>query len=71
MQAIINGILVLLLILLQPLYLYSSSVRLGNGLLPLLGSVGCIAGLIIVLHCLLRTDTQGTEEVHTLTASQK
>ena len=42
MQAIINGILVLLLILLQPLYLYSGSVRLGNGLLPLLGSVGVL-----------------------------
>jgi hypothetical protein len=71
MQQIIKTILVLLLILLQPLYNHSGHVRLGNGLLPLLGSVGCLAGLIIVLHCLLRTETHRAAVVHTLTAVQR
>jgi hypothetical protein len=57
-------ILTLLSILLQPLYIHSGLVRLGNALLPLLGSLGCIAGLIIVLHFLLRPETPAAETVH-------
>jgi nucleotide-binding universal stress UspA family protein len=70
MQQIINVILALLLILLQPLYIHSGNVRLGTGLLPLLGSVGCLVGLIIVLHCLLRPETHRTAVMHNLTAAQ-
>jgi hypothetical protein len=71
MQQLINVILALWLILLQPLFPHSGNVRLGNGLLPLLGSVGCLAGLIIVLHCLLRTETHSTAVMHNFTAAQR
>ena len=57
MQDIAIVILTLLFILLQPLYINSGSVRLGSDLLSLLGSMGCIVGLIIVLHFLLRPET--------------
>ena len=57
-------ILTLLSILLQPLYINSGLVRLGSALLPLLGSMGCIVGLIIVLHFLLRPETHAVETVH-------
>jgi hypothetical protein len=57
-------ILTLLFILLQPLYMHSGAVRLGSTFLPLLGSLGCITGLVIVLHFLLRPETPVTEKVH-------
>jgi hypothetical protein len=64
MQDIAIVILTLLFTLLQPLYIHSGSVRLGSPFLPLLGSMGCIVGLIIVLHFLLRPETHVVEKVH-------
>ena len=62
MQDVAVVILTLLFIVLQPLYLHSGSVRLGSVLLSLLGSMGCIVGLIIVLHFLLRPETPGQQK---------
>jgi hypothetical protein len=56
-------ILTLLCILLQPLFMHSAPVRLGSPFLPVLGSMGCIAGLIIVLHFLLRPETPAAAKV--------
>jgi hypothetical protein len=64
MQDVAIVILTPLFILLQPLYMHSGSVRLGSAFLPLLGSMGCIVGLIIVLHFLLRPETRAVEKVH-------
>jgi hypothetical protein len=54
-------ILPLLSILLQPLSIPSGLGRVGPALLPLLGSLGCLAALLIVLRFLLRPETPAAE----------
>jgi hypothetical protein len=47
-------VIVLLFILLQPLYSTGGHMYLGGLIVPLLGSLGCVSGLLIVLYFLFR-----------------
>jgi hypothetical protein len=61
MPAVAMVILMLLFMLLRPLHIDSGSGQLGGDLLTVLGSIGCIGGLIIVMYFLLRPDPWETE----------
>jgi hypothetical protein len=54
------------IVLLQPAYPLCGYLHLGKLGLLLLGAVGCLGGLMIVLHCLFRADAYEPGQVYSV-----